>query len=36
MPIVLFDLGGVLVESNGRIALQKLSPHLNAEQVLDR
>jgi putative hydrolase of the HAD superfamily len=36
MPVVLFDLGGVLVESNGRTALQQLSPHLDAEQVLDR
>jgi len=36
MPVVLFDLGGVLVQSNGRSALQQLSPHLDAEQVLDR
>ena len=36
MPVVLFDLGGVLVESNGRSALQQLLPHLSAEQVLDR
>jgi epoxide hydrolase-like predicted phosphatase len=36
MPVVLFDLGGVLVESNGRSALLRLLPHLNAEQVLDR
>jgi glucose-1-phosphatase len=36
MPVVLFDLGGVLVESNGRSALQQLLPHLEAEQVLER
>ena len=36
MAVVLFDLGGVLVESNGRSALQHLLPHLDAQQVLDR
>jgi epoxide hydrolase-like predicted phosphatase len=36
MPVVLFDLGGVLVESNGRSALQQLLPHLDTDQVLDR
>ena len=36
MPVVLFDLGGVLVETNGRNALQQLLPHLDTQQVLDR
>jgi putative hydrolase of the HAD superfamily len=35
--VVVFDLGGVLVESAGRIALLALVPHLqNEELVLDR
>jgi len=36
-PIVmLFDLGGVLVKSNGQSALRQLLPHMTDEQVLDR
>jgi putative hydrolase of the HAD superfamily len=35
--VVVFDLGGVLVESAGRVALLALVPHLkNEELVLDR
>lgn len=34
--ILLFDLGGVLVESTGRRALKKLLPHLIDDQIMDR
>lgn len=35
-PILLFDLGGVLVESTGRSALKKLLPHLLEDQIMQR
>lgn len=35
-PILLFDLGGVLVESTGRSALKKLLPHLIEDQIMQR
>jgi len=34
--VLLFDLGGVLVESVGQAALQHLLPHLGQEEVLSR
>lgn len=34
--IILFDLGGVLVEATGRSALRALLPHFSDEQILDR
>lgn len=34
--IILFDLGGVLVEATGRSGLRALLPHLSDEQVLAR
>jgi len=34
--IILFDLGGVLVEATGRSGLRALLPHLSDEQILDR
>lgn len=34
--VILFDLGGVLVEVTGREALRTLLPHLSDEQVLER
>jgi phosphoglycolate phosphatase-like HAD superfamily hydrolase len=36
LPVILFDLGGVLVKSNGRSALRQLLPHMNDDEVLDR
>jgi glucose-1-phosphatase len=35
MAVILFDLGGVLVQSTGRTVLQQWLPHLDAGQVLD-
>ena len=32
--IIMFDLGGVLVESTGIVALQSLAPHLHDKQVV--
>lgn len=34
--IILFDLGGVLVEATGRSGLRTLLPHLSDEQILGR
>jgi putative hydrolase of the HAD superfamily len=34
--ILLFDLGGVLVESTGRSALRRLLPHLADDSIMDR
>lgn len=35
-PALLFDLGGVLVESTGRSALKRLLPHLPEDQIMER
>lgn len=35
-PVLLFDLGGVLVESTGRSALRRLLPHLADDQIMER
>ncbi len=35
-PVLLFDLGGVLVESTGRSALKRLLPHLAEDRIMER
>jgi glucose-1-phosphatase len=34
--VLLFDLGGVLVEASGQVALQGLLPHLDKTEILER